>query len=176
MITRHYVNSQNTIIYFEDIDFWPKIYLMLYPSLENSITHITCWVMVILAASICWLIIGFREFAKVFTVATKFPTVFFWSSRFVARLSWAVFTNNSYPEIKLWNQLQLQDSCRTIAWQSQGSCKAVANSTTVMRQWRDSGETAIVARQLWDSRETVVRLWWEISVFCLLSFCQYERI
>ena len=32
MTTRYYyVNSQNTIILFEDIDFWPKINLILYP-------------------------------------------------------------------------------------------------------------------------------------------------
>ena len=33
------VNSQNKIISFEDTDFWPKIYLFLYPSLENTTTH-----------------------------------------------------------------------------------------------------------------------------------------
>ena len=41
LTTRHYVNLQNTIISFEDIDFWPRIYLIWYPSLENSTTHIT---------------------------------------------------------------------------------------------------------------------------------------
>ena len=38
---RNYINSQNTIISFEDIDLWPKIYLILYPSLENTTTHTT---------------------------------------------------------------------------------------------------------------------------------------
>ena len=37
----HYVNSQNTIISFEHVDFWPKIFLILYPSLGNLTTHIT---------------------------------------------------------------------------------------------------------------------------------------
>ena len=41
MTTRHYVKSQNTIISFEGIDFWPRIFLILYPSIENSTTHIT---------------------------------------------------------------------------------------------------------------------------------------
>ena len=36
-----YANTQNTKISFEDMDFWPKILLILYPSLENSTTHIT---------------------------------------------------------------------------------------------------------------------------------------
>jgi hypothetical protein len=59
---------------------------------------------------------------------------------------------------------QSQDSCRTVAWQSQGSCKAVANSRKiVMRQSRDSGETAnsckAVVRQSRDSCETVARQW-----------------
>jgi hypothetical protein len=40
LMTRHYVSSQNTIISFEDIDFWPKIFLILYPSLKNSTIHI----------------------------------------------------------------------------------------------------------------------------------------
>ena len=32
---------QNTIISFECyVDFWPKIYIILYPSLENLTTHI----------------------------------------------------------------------------------------------------------------------------------------
>ena len=35
------ISSQNTIISFWNIDFWPKIYLILYPSLENSKTYIT---------------------------------------------------------------------------------------------------------------------------------------
>ena len=42
-MTCHYVNFLNSIIFFEDIDFWPKIYLILYPSLENSTTPITCY-------------------------------------------------------------------------------------------------------------------------------------
>ena len=29
------------MIYFEDIDFWPKICRILYRSLEDSTTHIT---------------------------------------------------------------------------------------------------------------------------------------
>ena len=37
LITHHYVNLQNTIIFFEDIDFWQK----MHPSLENSTTRIT---------------------------------------------------------------------------------------------------------------------------------------
>ena len=36
-----YVNSENTIISFEYIDFLPKISLILYPSLENTTTHTT---------------------------------------------------------------------------------------------------------------------------------------
>ena len=35
------VNSQYTIIFFGDIDFWLKNFLILYPSLKNSTTHIT---------------------------------------------------------------------------------------------------------------------------------------
>ena len=27
--------ENNTIIFFEDVDFWPKIYLILYHSFEN---------------------------------------------------------------------------------------------------------------------------------------------
>ena len=34
-------HSHNKLISFENIGFWPKIYLILYPSLENSTTHIT---------------------------------------------------------------------------------------------------------------------------------------
>ena len=41
LTTRHYDNSQNNIISFEDIYFWPKTFLILYPSVENSTTHIT---------------------------------------------------------------------------------------------------------------------------------------
>ena len=33
----------NTRISFEDVDFLAKIYLILYPFLENSITLITIW-------------------------------------------------------------------------------------------------------------------------------------
>ena len=36
-----YKALQNTTISFEDFDFWPKLYLDLYPSLENSKIHIT---------------------------------------------------------------------------------------------------------------------------------------
>ena len=40
LTTRHYINTgyNNS---FEDIDFWPKICLILYPFLENSTTIIT---------------------------------------------------------------------------------------------------------------------------------------
>ena len=41
LTTCHYVNLQNTIISFENIEFWSKIYLIWYPSLENQTTHIT---------------------------------------------------------------------------------------------------------------------------------------
>ena len=41
LTTRHCVNLQNRTISFEDIDFRPEIFLFLYPSLENSTTHIT---------------------------------------------------------------------------------------------------------------------------------------
>ena len=41
LTTAHYVNSQNAIISLEDIDFFPKIFLILYPSLENWTTRIT---------------------------------------------------------------------------------------------------------------------------------------
>jgi hypothetical protein len=34
-------HSHNKLISFENIGFWPKIYLILYPSLENSTTQIT---------------------------------------------------------------------------------------------------------------------------------------
>ena len=33
--------SIHKIIPYEDIDFWPKIYLIFYPSFENLTTHIT---------------------------------------------------------------------------------------------------------------------------------------
>ena len=36
-----FVNSQNKIISFEEIYFWQETFLILYPSLENSTTHIT---------------------------------------------------------------------------------------------------------------------------------------
>ena len=39
LTTHHYINSQNTIIFFEDIDFWPKIYLIYNPILGNLTTH-----------------------------------------------------------------------------------------------------------------------------------------
>ena len=39
LITRHYVNGQNTIISFEYVDLWPKIYLILYSSYENLTTN-----------------------------------------------------------------------------------------------------------------------------------------
>ena len=35
------VNLQNTIISFEGMDLWPKIYPILYAFLKNSTTHIT---------------------------------------------------------------------------------------------------------------------------------------
>ena len=35
----HYVNSQSPIIFFTVSDFWPKIFSILYPLLEKSITH-----------------------------------------------------------------------------------------------------------------------------------------
>ena len=41
LTTRDCVNSQNKIIFSEDIDFWSKKFLILYPFLENSTTHIT---------------------------------------------------------------------------------------------------------------------------------------
>ena len=41
LTTSHYVNSQSMIISFEDSDFWPKIYIILYPSLEESTTSNT---------------------------------------------------------------------------------------------------------------------------------------
>ena len=40
LTTCHSVNSQNKIFSFEDIGFWPKTFLILYPSLENLTTHI----------------------------------------------------------------------------------------------------------------------------------------
>ena len=36
LTARHYVNSKNTILFFEYVDFWAKIYLILYPFLENQ--------------------------------------------------------------------------------------------------------------------------------------------
>ena len=39
--TRNYLNSRNTTISFDYTEFLPKIYLILYPSLENSATLIT---------------------------------------------------------------------------------------------------------------------------------------
>ena len=40
LITHHYVNGQNTIISFECVDIWPKIYLIMYSSYENLTTNI----------------------------------------------------------------------------------------------------------------------------------------
>ena len=36
-----YVYLQNTIIFLEYVDFWSKIYLIVYPFLGNLTTHIT---------------------------------------------------------------------------------------------------------------------------------------
>ena len=36
LMTRQYVNSQSKIISFEDINFWPKTFLIVYPSLKNA--------------------------------------------------------------------------------------------------------------------------------------------
>ena len=41
MTPRQYVYSQNTIPSFEYVDFWPKIYLILYPSFGDLTTHVT---------------------------------------------------------------------------------------------------------------------------------------
>ena len=41
ILVNSHVNAQKTRISFKDIDFWPKIYLILYHSFENSTTHIT---------------------------------------------------------------------------------------------------------------------------------------
>ena len=40
MTAHHYSNSQNSMISFWHVDFEPKIFLILYPSLENSTTGI----------------------------------------------------------------------------------------------------------------------------------------
>ena len=43
-VTNKHVNSQNTIISDDYFDFWPKIYLILYPSLkilDNPYYHMT---------------------------------------------------------------------------------------------------------------------------------------
>ena len=40
-MTWHYVYSQNTIISFEDGDFWQKIFLILYSSHGTLTTHIS---------------------------------------------------------------------------------------------------------------------------------------
>jgi hypothetical protein len=45
-----YGYSQNTIISFEYVDFWPRIYLNLYPYLGNLITHIAIKVSVVLGS------------------------------------------------------------------------------------------------------------------------------
>ena len=41
LLTPYYISSQNTIISFWNIDFQSEIYLILYPSFENSTTEIT---------------------------------------------------------------------------------------------------------------------------------------
>ena len=41
MTPTHYTNSQNSIISFGYVDFWTKIFPILYPPLENSTTRIT---------------------------------------------------------------------------------------------------------------------------------------
>ena len=43
LTTRHYIYqfTKYKIISFEDSYFWPKIYLISYPSFQNSTTHIT---------------------------------------------------------------------------------------------------------------------------------------
>jgi hypothetical protein len=35
LIVRHYANSENVIISLEYVEFWPKIYLILYPCLKT---------------------------------------------------------------------------------------------------------------------------------------------
>ena len=47
LTTRQKVISQNTIISFEDIDFWLKTFLILYPSFEKSTTHITILTLIV---------------------------------------------------------------------------------------------------------------------------------
>jgi hypothetical protein len=39
-MARHYVYSQNTIIYLDDVNIWLKIKPILYPFLENLTTQI----------------------------------------------------------------------------------------------------------------------------------------
>ena len=41
LLPHHYVNSKNTIFSFENVDFWPKIFLISCPFLESPTTHIT---------------------------------------------------------------------------------------------------------------------------------------
>jgi hypothetical protein len=41
LTARHYTNLQNSIISFGLLIFWAKLFLILYPSLEKSTTHIT---------------------------------------------------------------------------------------------------------------------------------------
>ena len=46
MISNFYIYSQSTIISLEFVDFWPKVYLILYPSfwkLDNPNCHIVYW-------------------------------------------------------------------------------------------------------------------------------------
>ena len=46
MISNFYNYSQSTIISLEFVDFWPKVYLILYPSfwkLDNPSCHIVYW-------------------------------------------------------------------------------------------------------------------------------------
>ena len=40
LTARHYSNSQNSMISYVCVDFYPKDFLILYPSPENSITSI----------------------------------------------------------------------------------------------------------------------------------------
>ena len=41
LATCHNTNSQNSTIFFGHVDFWAKIFLILYPPLENSTTRTT---------------------------------------------------------------------------------------------------------------------------------------
>ena len=40
LTSQNYVYKQNTLISFQNVDFGPNIYLIVYPSLENLKTHI----------------------------------------------------------------------------------------------------------------------------------------